>query len=314
MSKLLTVFGATGNQGGSVIGAVLAHPSLSKEYKLRGITRDTTKPAAQALQSKGVETVKADLNDKESIIEAIKGSHAVFAVTNYWESASKAVEYSQGVNITDACVASGVKCLVWSSLPNVTALSNGALRHVEHFDSKSEVEAYIRKQPDLTGTFFMPAFFMQNIKGMIHPDPESGVPTFTMPWEAAKTNVPVIDIVNDAGKYVAAILAANPATVDGKNFQGTSQWVTPQEIVDTISKVSGTEVKFKSVPEDVYATFLPPAVAEELKENMVLIRDYKYYGNDGPDKQPESDTILEDAGLKPVSWKEFVEQNGPWKW
>lgn len=57
MSKLITVFGATGNQGGSVIQAILADPTLSKEFKLRGITRDASKPAAQALQAKGVEMV-----------------------------------------------------------------------------------------------------------------------------------------------------------------------------------------------------------------------------------------------------------------
>lgn len=58
MSKIFTVFGATGNQGGSVIRAVLADPVLSKEYKLRGVTRDVNKPAAQALSAKGVEMVK----------------------------------------------------------------------------------------------------------------------------------------------------------------------------------------------------------------------------------------------------------------
>lgn len=57
MSKLLTVFGATGAQGGSVIRAVLADDILSKEYKIRGITRDVSKPAAQALAQKGVEVV-----------------------------------------------------------------------------------------------------------------------------------------------------------------------------------------------------------------------------------------------------------------
>lgn len=61
MSKIFTVFGATGNQGGSVIRAVLADPVLSKEYKLRGVTRDVSKPAAQALTAKGVEMVKVRL-------------------------------------------------------------------------------------------------------------------------------------------------------------------------------------------------------------------------------------------------------------
>ena len=57
MSKLLTVFGATGNQGGSIIKAVLADPALSNEFKIRAITRDTSKPAAKALADKGVELV-----------------------------------------------------------------------------------------------------------------------------------------------------------------------------------------------------------------------------------------------------------------
>jgi uncharacterized protein YbjT (DUF2867 family) len=57
MSKILTVFGATGNQGGSVVKAVLAHSELSKTYKIRAITRDVSKPAAVALKEKGAEVV-----------------------------------------------------------------------------------------------------------------------------------------------------------------------------------------------------------------------------------------------------------------
>lgn len=52
-----TVFGSTGNQGGSVVRAILNHPQLSKEWKVRGITRNPNKPDAQAMVAKGVETV-----------------------------------------------------------------------------------------------------------------------------------------------------------------------------------------------------------------------------------------------------------------
>lgn len=57
MSKLITVFGATGNQGGSVIKHILEDSQLSKEYKIRGITRDTSKKSAQDLIKQGVEVV-----------------------------------------------------------------------------------------------------------------------------------------------------------------------------------------------------------------------------------------------------------------
>jgi uncharacterized protein YbjT (DUF2867 family) len=58
MSKLITVFGATGNQGGSVIRTILADPELSKEFRVRAVTRDLSKPKAKALAEQGVELIK----------------------------------------------------------------------------------------------------------------------------------------------------------------------------------------------------------------------------------------------------------------
>ncbi|KAH3986958.1 hypothetical protein HBI56_008270 [Parastagonospora nodorum] len=51
------VFGVTGNQGGSVVTQLLNDSSLTKEFKIRGVTRDISKPAAQDLAKKGVEVV-----------------------------------------------------------------------------------------------------------------------------------------------------------------------------------------------------------------------------------------------------------------
>jgi len=70
MSKLLTVFGATGLQGGALISYILEHSEMSKLFKLRGITRDVAKPAALALRERGVEMVQVGLSclDKTSMI------------------------------------------------------------------------------------------------------------------------------------------------------------------------------------------------------------------------------------------------------
>ena len=59
--KLFVIFGATGNQGGSVIKSILGDPKAAQQFKLRGITRDPSKPNAQALTAQGVECVTVSL-------------------------------------------------------------------------------------------------------------------------------------------------------------------------------------------------------------------------------------------------------------
>ena len=67
-----------------------------------------------------------------------------------------------------AAVAEGVDLLIWSSLPNVTKMTEGKLTGVKPFDSKAEVETYIRGLP-IKSAFYMPAFYMQNMTSMFKP-------------------------------------------------------------------------------------------------------------------------------------------------
>jgi uncharacterized protein YbjT (DUF2867 family) len=102
MSKLIVVIGATGKQGGSVLASLLADSSASEQFKYRGVTRDTSKPAAQALAKQGVEMVAADLDNKASLVKAFKGAYGVFAVTDFWATMDKGAEVQQGKNLADA--------------------------------------------------------------------------------------------------------------------------------------------------------------------------------------------------------------------
>lgn len=56
--KILVVFGATGNQGGSVIQTILEDSSMSSQFEIRAITRNPSKPAAVALAGKGISLIK----------------------------------------------------------------------------------------------------------------------------------------------------------------------------------------------------------------------------------------------------------------
>ncbi|KAL8956914.1 MAG: hypothetical protein Q9183_006190 [Haloplaca sp. 2 TL-2023] len=99
--KIVVVFGATGNQGGSVIKSILSDPKTANEFKIRAITRDPSKPNAKALEAQGVETVAGDINSKDDIQAALQDAYAVFAVTNYWEKMDESLEEEQGRNIAD---------------------------------------------------------------------------------------------------------------------------------------------------------------------------------------------------------------------
>ena len=305
--KIITVFGATGNQGGSTALAIFNSSDLSSKYKVRAITRDPSKPTSQALAAKGAELTQADTNDAESVKAAVRGSYGVFAVTDYWQSKSKAIEIQQGKNIVDACKAEDVKHLIWSTLPHVGKMTNGELSKVEHFESKAEVAEYAEQvKGDMLVSYFMPGYFMSNLTKQFKPDEKTGVPTLTLPWNAETTWVPMLDIQRDTGLFTMGLIEAGQSA-NGVYVQGVSEWVHPQEFVDQVSKATGKDLKFVEVPATVGSiSKIGNKIAEELQENMILIRDYSYYGKGTEKKQAESDKFLV-KGSKKITFKEFAE-------
>ncbi|KAL8915322.1 MAG: hypothetical protein Q9171_000192 [Xanthocarpia ochracea] len=304
MSKIITVFGATGNQGGSVIASIQANSKLASEYKIRGVTRDPSKPKGQALAEKGVELVKADLSDKDSVIKAIEGSHAVFAVTNYWEYLSKDIEVSQGKNVADACKAIGVSLLIWSSIPHAGKMTNGKLSHLPHFDSKADVNEYIREQK-IPSCALNAGCFMSNFIGALQKSDEENTLNLNLHPD---TKIPLFDAANDTGKFAAGILL-NPSELLNKEVYAATGWYTPTDIVNAIEKFSGKKTTYHQVPDETFKTFFPEAIGEEMMETFMLVRDYAYYGPGGDKGVAES---LKYVAEKPTTLEEFVAKSGPY--
>lgn len=151
------------SQGGSVADLYVKESG----WKVRGISRDPSK--AQSWTAKGVEVVKGDLNDKESLVAAFKGADAIFAVTDFWaqfynpatreklkpgQSINEYcydIEVQHGKNVADA--AATVKNLdrfILSAACNVKELSKGKYTQVYHFDAKAKYTEYVRERhPEL---------------------------------------------------------------------------------------------------------------------------------------------------------------------
>jgi hypothetical protein len=163
--KLIVVIGATGTQGGSVVETFRNESG----WTVRGLTRNTSSLASQALTAKGVEMASANLDDVPSLVAAFQGAHAIFSVTDFWtgfrDPANRSklapgqtmmewahdYELQQGKNVFAAAAQTPtLERLVFSALPYVTKWSKGKYRHVYHFDAEGRAVEYAwSTYPDL---------------------------------------------------------------------------------------------------------------------------------------------------------------------
>lgn len=196
----------------------------------------------------------------------------------------------QGKNLADAAKEAGVEHLVWSSLPYVSRITEGKLVNLHHFDSKAMVEDYV-KELGVLASFVLPAYFMSNIPNSIKPD-KSGQ-SYSLSWLFhPDTAIPMLDVPRDFGKFVAACLA-NPSATLGKHTLAASGWFTPLEVCKAVENVTGKKCEFHEAPIEDYQG------SKELFDNLMMIREYDYYGSGAK------------AGVK--SSHELVEKVGGWE-
>ncbi|KAJ6545594.1 hypothetical protein B0H19DRAFT_1168036 [Mycena capillaripes] len=143
-SPTVTVFGATGLQGSAVARALLKEGTFIP----RAITRNPESAAALKLKAEGIEVVKADPLDKASLVGAIRGSEAVFAITApifpLKAEGEGPNEIDQGKNMVDAAKEAGVEFFIFTSLPDIKKLSGGKYKNALHYNQKVVVEEYLR--------------------------------------------------------------------------------------------------------------------------------------------------------------------------
>src|SRR2546421_12648072 len=155
--KLIAVTGATGHQGGSVVRALQA----SGQFKVRALTRNPGKHRELA-----EEVVEADLGKPETLKAAFAGAHGVFLVTNFLEAGTD--ELKQATAAIRAAKDAGVKHLIWSTLPNVEAISGGKF-DVPHFTGKAKVDRIVKDGGFEKYTFVIAPFYYQNLAGALGP-------------------------------------------------------------------------------------------------------------------------------------------------
>ncbi|KAJ7191845.1 NAD(P)-binding protein [Mycena pura] len=301
-SPLVAVVGATGGQGGSVVKALA---ESDKPYRVRGFTRDVSKPASVALKKQGVKMVQISLveENKREVYQAFTGADFTFLVTNFWEHMNVEKEILEGKMLIDAAKAAGVRGIVWSGLPAVKKISGGKYSNVAHFDGKAVVTEYGR-QSGVPFANVQAAGYAQNFltSPMMLAKQPDGTHAAAIAWCIRPTTVlPIIDVENDYGLYVRRVIES-PVFPDGVEVN-TGEDITVGDLIRQLHRETITMKQLAT--EECYSNFtavgVPPATATAMIDGLCFIDEFGYYGG-----QPSSST--EGLGRPTRTWAEFVKQ------
>jgi len=235
MSKIVLVSGATGQQGGSVVQAL-----LKDGHQVVGITRNIESPKAIALKEQGVELVSADFTDQESLVKIMNNVDTVFSMTTPFEAGLEA-EVNQGITMANAAKEAGVKHFIFNSVSDADRDTG-----IPHFDSKYHVEKHLETL-GLNYTIVAPVYFMENLlmPHVLDAIRNQGVLRMAMP-----NNVPLQQIaVEDIGSFVS-MMVNDREKVFGKRMNIAGDELTGDEAAEVLTEVLGKEIRYEGISSD----------------------------------------------------------------
>src|SRR6266581_4836451 len=296
--KLIAVIGATGQQGGGVVRALQARG----QFKVRALTRNPDKHRELA-----EEVVEADLDQPETLNAAFEGAHGVFLVTNFdararWEEGTNELE--QATAAVRPATDFGVKHFIWSTLPDVEAISGGKF-NVPHFTGKAKTDRLVKDAGFENFTFAIAPFYYQNLAGALAPHKQADG---SMGWALSlDPTLRVIHMgdINELGNIVAGAFAHPDEAGNGQYLPLVGDFMSFNEIVETLNR-QGHNLSYKQVPKESFAGSFPGAT--EIAETFSYWEAHTYLGSDSSDQIALANKV---AGREPTRFSTWAGENFP---
>jgi uncharacterized protein YbjT (DUF2867 family) len=289
--KLIAVVGATGHQGGAVVGALQA----SGQFKVRALTRNPAKHPQLA-----DEVVLADLDRPETLKAAFAGAHGVFLVTNPWEPGTD--ERKQVLAAVHAAKDARVQHFIWSTLPNVETISRGKL-DVPHFTDKAKSDRIVREAGFAHHTFVIAPFFYQNLLGVMAPQKQAdGAVGWALPLDPERRVIHMGNIT-ELGHIVVGAFAQPELAGHGEHLPLVGDFLSFNEIIATLNR-QGHKFAFKQVPKELFAGWFPGA--KEVAEMLAYFEAHTYLGADSRDAITLANRV---AGRQPTKFAAWAREN-----
>ena len=276
--KIITVFGATGAQGGGLVRAIAN--DKNSEFSVRAVTRDPNSDKAKALSAIGAEVVFGDLGNPASVHKVLDGAYGAFFVTFFWAHFSPEQEKAEAALFAKASKEAGVKHAIWSTLEDTRELvplhddrmpTLMEKYKVPHFDAKGESNKFF-VDAGVPTTFFHASFYWDNFIyfGAGPKRGEDGKLALTLPIGDAKMAGIAAE---DIGKCAYGIFKAGDEYI-GKNVGIAGAHLSGEEMASALSNALGEPVIYNKVPAAVYRSFGFPG-AEDLGNMFQLYDEFE---------------------------------------
>jgi uncharacterized protein YbjT (DUF2867 family) len=275
--KIITVFGATGAQGGGVARAILS--DKSKEFTVRAVTRDKGTDKAKELEQLGAELVVANIDEPSSLKNALAGAYGAYFVTFYWAHFSPEKELEEAKQMAEAAKAANLQHVIWSTLEDTRKwipLDNDSMPtlmgkyKVPHFDAKGEADKFFIELGVPT-TFLRASFYWDNFIhfGSGPKRGDDGILYLTLPLDNKKMAGIAAE---DIGKCAFGIFKKGQEMV-GKTIGVAGEHLTGKEMADALSNAIGQEVRYKNISPESFRKLGFPG-SDDLGNMFQFYRDY----------------------------------------
>ncbi|MFC9324041.1 NmrA/HSCARG family protein [Kitasatospora sp. NPDC057015] len=263
--KIITVFGATGSQGGGLVRAILADPD--GEFAVRAVTRNPDSDRAKALERLGAEVVRADMDDADTLGPALAGAYGAYLVTDFWEHMSAEREKAQAAALATAVGHAGVQHAVWSTLEDTRECIpldddrmptlQGSYK-VPHFDGKAEADHYFTDAGAPT-TFLRTTFYWENLLGAFAPQRgEDGVIRITFPMGDHRLSGIAVE---DIGKTALAVFKRGTDLI-GATVSIAGEHLRLADMAAALTEAVGEPVTYLPPTPDAFRAFGFPGADE----------------------------------------------------
>ena len=311
--KIITVFGATGAQGGGLVRSILN--DANSEFSVRAVTRDTNSDKAKELSKLGAELIAADVDDATSVQRALDGAYGAYFVTFFWAHYSPEKENAEAAIYAKAAKDAGLKHAIWSTLEDTrefVPLSddrmptlNGKYK-VPHFDGKGESDKLFT-EAGVPTTFFLASFYWDNFIyfGLGPKRGADGKLALTLPIGDAKMGGIAAE---DIGKCAHGIFKRGKELV-GKKIGVAGEALTGQEMADALSKALGGPVVYNKISPATFRSFGFPGAEDignmfqfydEFADYLNKIRDVNFSKQLNPQLQSFEQWLKENAKKIPL--------------